>query len=182
MTRAELEHVLRAAADIANDDHIVVIGSQALLAQFPDAPALLRASVEADVFPLSHPERADLIDGSIGELSPFHATYGYYAQGVDEATAVLPVGWRERLVPIRNENTRGVTGLCLEVHDLLIAKAIAGRDKDRQFVREAIRHRFAEEATLLARLAEVPELAPGIRERVRAEIEAAFKEAGRPYR
>ena len=178
MTRGELEHVLRAAGDIADDDEIVVVGSQAILGQFPDAPAPLRASVEADVFPLNHPERADLIDGGIGELSPFHATYGYYAQGVGEETAVLPAGWRDRLVPIRNENTRGVTGLCLEVHDLLIAKAIAGREKDRQFVREAIRHRLADKGTLIARLAEVSNLDPAVRERVRAEIEVGFEGVG----
>ena len=130
MTRSELEHLIRAAADIANDDEIVVIGSQAILGQFPEVPARLRVSVEADVFPKHHPERAELIDGSIGEGSPFHATYGYYAQGVDETTAVLPDGWRERLVAIRNENTRGATGWCLEVHDLTVAtrnsKDIAG--------------------------------------------------------
>lgn len=87
------------AADIAADDDIVIIGSQAILGQFPQAPTPLRVSVEADVFPRKHPERADLIDGSIGELSPFHATYGYYAHGVAEATALLPGGWRDRLVP-----------------------------------------------------------------------------------
>jgi hypothetical protein len=106
----------------------VVIGSQAILGQFPDAPASMRISVEADLFPLNHPERAELIDGSIGELSPFHETFGYYAQGVAEETARLPEGWKDRFVVIQNDNTRGVKGLCLEVHDLLISKAIAGRD------------------------------------------------------
>jgi hypothetical protein len=153
MTRSELEHVIRAAVDIASDDDIVVIGSQAVLGQFPDAPATLRVSVEADVYPRHHPDRADVIDGSIGEGSPFHATYGYYAQGVGEETAVLPAGWQERLVPVRNANTRGATGWCLEVHDLLISKAVAGRDKDRAFVREAIKHRLVDHATLLDRLA-----------------------------
>jgi hypothetical protein len=84
--RSELERLIRAAADIADDDAIIVVGSQSILAQFPDAPAELRVSVEADVFPRHRPERADLIDGSIGEGSPFHATYGYYAQGVDAST------------------------------------------------------------------------------------------------
>ncbi|MFN8641761.1 MAG: hypothetical protein U0802_08940 [Candidatus Binatia bacterium] len=72
-TRAQLEHLIRVAADIPCDDEIVVIGSQAIVGQSPDAPAPLRVSVEADLFPLHHPERADLIDGTIGELSPFHA-------------------------------------------------------------------------------------------------------------
>ena len=175
MTRAELEHLLRAAADITNDDTIVVIGSQAILGQFPDAPATLRVSVEADFFPLNHPERADLIDGSIGELSPFHATYGYYAQGVSETTATLPRGWRDRLIAVQNPNTRGATGLCLEVHDLLVAKSIAGREKDRRFVHEAIQHRLADKSVLLDRLAAVEGIDRTTYERIRAEIEADFR-------
>ena len=54
MTREQLEHLIRAAADIADDDEIVVIGSQAILGQFPSAPASMRVSVEADLFPLNH--------------------------------------------------------------------------------------------------------------------------------
>ena len=38
MTRDQLEHVIRAAATIAVDDEIVVIGSQAILGEYPDAP------------------------------------------------------------------------------------------------------------------------------------------------
>jgi hypothetical protein len=153
MTRAQLEHVIRAAADIADAEDIVVIGSQAILGQFPNAPASMRVSAEADVYPLHHPERADLIDGSIGELSPFHNTYGYYAQGVSETTADLPRGWKERLIVVQNENTRGARGLCLEVHDLLAAKSLAGREKDIDFLTEAAAHGLADEDELLARLA-----------------------------
>ena len=76
MTRAQLEHVIRAAATIADDDEIIVIGSQAILGQFPDASGALTVSDEADVYPKNLPERADLIDGSIGEGSPFHETFG----------------------------------------------------------------------------------------------------------
>lgn len=178
MTRSELEHLIRAAADIANDDAIIVVGSQAILGQFPEAPAELRVSVEADVFPRHHPERADLIDGSIGEGSPFHATYGYYAQGVDASTSVLPVGWEDRLVPVCNANTRGATGWCLEVHDLLIAKAVAGREKDRAFVHDAARHGLVDEATARARLA-ATSLDPVIRQRVEATLAAGFAAARR---
>jgi hypothetical protein len=49
MTRSQLEHILRAAGDIADDDEIIVVGSQAVLGQFPSAPAELLVSVEADV-------------------------------------------------------------------------------------------------------------------------------------
>lgn len=51
MTRVQLEHLIRAAADIADDDELVIIGSQAVLGQFPDAPPELLRSMEADVYP-----------------------------------------------------------------------------------------------------------------------------------
>ena len=108
---------IRAAASTSNVRNIVVIGSQAILAAFPDAPAELTRSMEADVFPREAPERAIVIDGAIGELSLFHQTFGYWAHGVDETTAVLPEGWRSRLVKIDNVNTMGAVGWCLEPHD-----------------------------------------------------------------
>jgi hypothetical protein len=80
--------------------------------------------------------QVSIIDGAIGEGSRFHEEFGYYAQGVGERTAVLPRGWRERLVAIDNANTAGVVGLCLEVNDLAISKYIAGRPKDLAFTRE----------------------------------------------
>jgi hypothetical protein len=173
VTRAQLEPLIRAAADIASDDEIVVIGSQAILGQFPDAPAPLRVSVEADLFPLHHPERADRIDGTIGELSPFHATYGYYARGVAEATAQLPAGWKQRLVVIDNPNTRGAKGLCLEVHDLLVSKAIAGRDKELAFLREAARHGLASRAILFEPF-ETVAVDDAVKRAARTAIERAF--------
>jgi hypothetical protein len=169
VTRAQLEHLLRAASTIAEDDEIIVLGSQSILGQFPDAPAELLVSNEADVYPRHHVERADLIDGSIGELSPFHDTYGYYAQGVGPTTSILPRNWESRLVPVRNENTRGATGLCLEVHDLLVSKLVAGRDKDIAFARAAIAHGLADVATLEARLAATT-LDDDVRAAVRARI------------
>jgi hypothetical protein len=175
VTREQLEHLIRAAAVIVADDDIVVIGSQAILGQFPEAPAPMRVSVEADLYPLNHPERADLIEGSIGELSPFHDTFGYYAQGVGEETALLPSGWKERLVVVQNENTRGARGLCLEVHDLLVAKAIAGREKDLSFLREAARHHMADVEILLRRLVTV-EAAPDVLKNTRGVIERAFRD------
>jgi hypothetical protein len=35
MTRSELEHLIRAAGSITQDNEIVVIGSQSVLGQFP---------------------------------------------------------------------------------------------------------------------------------------------------
>jgi Nucleotidyltransferase of unknown function (DUF6036) len=173
MKRSELEHIIRAAGSIADDSEIVVIGSQAILGQFPDAPTALLASAEADVFPRNHPELSELIDGSIGEGSAFHELYGYYAQGVGEDTVVLPSGWRDRLVRVRNPNTSGITGLCLEVHDLAISKYVAGRDKDQEFTRELAKNRMTDKVTLLARLRETK--VPGaLRTIIAGRIERSF--------
>jgi hypothetical protein len=167
--RAHLEHIIRAASTIADDDEIVVIGSQSLLAQFPDAPDDLLVSVEADVYPKNFPERTDLIDGSIGEGSPFHETFGYYAQGVGEETATLPRGARDRLVRIQNPNTRGATGWCLEIHDLVISKAVAGR----AFLASVARHKLAETSGVWERFAQT-NLDEHARKVVRDRLTRAF--------
>ena len=166
MTRVQLEHVIRAAAGNADCTEIVIVGSQAILGAFPDAPAELLASMEADVYPKDRPADAILIDGAIGERSLFHETFGYYAHGVDESTALLPAGWRARLVPIRNDNTRGVTGWCLDPHDLAISKLAAGRQKDVEYVACLLRHRLVSPALLENRLGETTFPDPGGRDRV----------------
>src|SRR5687767_14317844 len=76
MTRQQLEHIIRAAAANADVRDIVVIGSQAILGAYPDAPAELTSSLDADVFPKDAPQRSILIDGAMGELSLFHETLG----------------------------------------------------------------------------------------------------------
>jgi hypothetical protein len=156
MQRAQLEHIIRAAAAITGADRFVIVGSQAILGQFPDPPAELVFSIEADIFSLRNPSDGDLIDGTIGEGSPFHQTFGYYAHGVAEETAVLPAAWKERLVAVSNENTGGGTGLCLEVHDLAVSKLVAGREKDLDFVRALMRHQLAKEGEIQERLASTP--------------------------
>lgn len=156
MRRAELEHVIRAASAVTGDAEIVVVGSQAILGQFPDAPEALLVSREADVYPRNHPERSDEIDGGLGDGSYFDATYGYFAHAVGPETATLPLGWEKRLVAVRNENTGGATGLCPEVHDLLLSKCVAGREPDWRFVEEALRHGLADAETLRQRAGDLP--------------------------
>lgn len=144
----QLEHIIRAAAAIADDDELIIIGSQSILGAHPNAPESLLVSAEADVYPRNHPERADLLDGTIGELSPFHETFGYYAQGVSPDTATLAEGWEDRLIPIKTPATRGATGWCLHPHDLALAKLAAGREKDLRFVAEMARAQLLQRAEL----------------------------------
>jgi hypothetical protein len=156
MKKYQLEHVIRAAAGITGSDEFVIIGSQAILAQHSDLPEELAESMEADIFSLRSLQEADLIDGSIGEESPFHQTFGYYAHGVGEETATLPVGWKDRLVPLHTPNTGGATGLCLEVHDLAASKLVAGREKDLTYIQALFRHGFADPEIVQDRLKATP--------------------------
>lgn len=175
MTRLQLEHLIRAAGTIADEDDIVVIGSQAILGQFPDAPGEFLVSKEADLFPQAAPEKAELIDGSIGEGSPFEREFGYFAHGVGPETAVLPNGWADRLVVIVGPNTRMIRGWCLEVHDLGIAKLVAGREKDLDFAESLAKHRMADSGLLLRRLA-----ATTVEAEVRGLVEARIKRIFKP--
>lgn len=173
MTRSNLEHIIRAAGTIADDPDIIVIGSQAVLGQFPDADAGLLMSMEADVYPRNRTERRDLIDGSIGEGSPFEREFGYYAHGVDASTAVLPRGWEERLVLVCGAHTNSFRGWCLDVHDLAVAKLVAGREKDRDFVQILARRDYIQAPVLQARLSET-EVAPPVRTIAEARVRALW--------
>jgi hypothetical protein len=113
-------------------------------------------SREADVYPRNHPERSDEIDGSLGDGSYFDSTYGYYAHAVGPETATLPVGWEGRLIEVRNANTGGATGWCLEIHDLLLSKCVAGRERDWEFVEDALGHGLATPEELLRRMKSLP--------------------------
>ena len=142
MNRAEFEHVIRAAADVVNDE-LVVVGSQAVLAEFPDPPVSMMKSMELDIYPRSDPTKADEIDGALGDGSRFHETYDYYAHGVGPETVIAPAGWEGRLVrlelpPIRRKDAT-VIAWCLSIHDLLLAKLAAGRPHDLEFAGEAVR-------------------------------------------
>lgn len=156
MNRAALEHILRAASAIAHEREFIVIGSQAILGQYPNAPDSLLVSIEADVYPRYAPERSDLVDGAIGELSQFHQTFGYYAHGVDQTTAMLPAGWMDRLIRVEKENTGGAIGWCLEAHDLAAAKLAAGRDQDLRFVQVLLSERLVSADVLLERTTTLP--------------------------
>ena len=89
MTRAQLEHIIRAAGAIAEDDDILIVGSQSLLGQFPDAPTEFVISLKADVVPLQHPERSDLIDAALGDGSRFERTYGYFATRANASNSAV---------------------------------------------------------------------------------------------
>ena len=134
MKRTDLERIIRAAAAITDENEFIAIGSQTTLGQYPNVPEARLQSTEADIYARNRPELGDLIEGALGELSPFECTFGCRADEVGPDTATLPSGWDERLIPIQTANTGWATGWCLECHDIAIAKYVAGRAKDARYI------------------------------------------------
>jgi hypothetical protein len=173
MTRDQFEHAVRAAGAVLGVDEVIVIGSQALHGSVEEElPEAALRSVEVDVAIAGDAEgrMADLLDGSIGEASMFHSTFGYYAQGVTESTAILPDGWQDRLVRLQTPGTNGVAALCLEIHDLWISKAVAGRSKDVDFCAALLARGLVERSALAERLALIRDLDPAVRSAAAARI------------
>ncbi len=175
MNRSQLAHLLRAAARVTGHTEVLVIGSQAILGSFDedDLPVEATLSMEADLGFLddSSEELSDQIDGSIGEMSQFYETFGYYGQGISATTAVLPAGWRDRLVRFENEATQPARGWCLEPHDLVIAKLVRGDPKDYDFADALVRVDAVGHAVLLDRVA-ATDVTDVVRARIRRWIAA----------
>jgi uncharacterized nucleotidyltransferase DUF6036 len=160
VNRQQLEHVIAAAANIIDLDEFVVVGSQAVLGTVSVAPSSMLISMEADVYPLRQPERAIEVDGALGDGSPFQRTYGYYAHGVGPETAKLPRGWEDRRarvdVPPRHGSKRKPVAFCPEIHDLVLSKLAAGRERDIDYAREAKAHGLVDPDVLGERVVDLP--------------------------
>jgi hypothetical protein len=151
VNRDQFLHVVRVASELV-DDELVVVGSQAVLGATIGPPEALLRSLEVDVYPRNHPDRADKIDGAIGDGSRFHETYGYYGHAVGRETVVGPAGWEARLVafdvpPMRKKDGT-VIAWTLSLPDLALAKLAAGREHDVEFVSELLAHGLVDAAQL----------------------------------
>lgn len=69
-----------------------MIGSQAILAAYSETelPPEATVSIEADIAFLddSDDEKADRVDGAIGEASMFHSQFGYYAPSASQRVQI----------------------------------------------------------------------------------------------
>ncbi|MGL5830152.1 MAG: DUF6036 family nucleotidyltransferase [Angustibacter sp.] len=178
MRRDQLEHAIRTACQIIQHPAVIVVGSQAILGTIPEStlPDAATMSMEIDILPIAdNPvdvnRLADLIEGVAGEFSPFEELHGFCIDGVGLETAILPLGWRDRLVRVSNANTSApggepqFSGLCLNKEDLCVAKLCALREKDRNFVNALLDANLVDRRIILGRLTTVDDLHEQQRER-----------------
>jgi hypothetical protein len=175
MKKQQVDHVLRAAGRITGDKQFIIIGSQSLHGKYPDLPDEILRSAEVYLIAGKRSARTEWLN-VIGYLSPFHETFGYYADPVDAGTATLPKGWKGRLVNLAPGETEAVRGLCLEPHDLAIAKYAAAREKDLIFTGELVRRGIVAEEQLLL-LLDQTQVGEDVRNRIRDQIAADFQAA-----
>ncbi|GAA3518475.1 hypothetical protein GCM10022234_12430 [Aeromicrobium panaciterrae] len=160
MNRTQLAHVLRSASRIAGDNNVLVVGSQAILGvrDEDELPAEATASMEADIAFLEDADRskADEVEGGIGEFSPFHEEFGYYAEGIHIDTIVLPDGWKERLIRPKLADAEPAEAAFLDPHDLVVSKLAAGRTKDLAFALALVEVGLVDLDVLLDRIYAMP--------------------------
>ena len=172
MKKQQVDHILRAAGELTGEKQFVIIGSQSLHGKYPDLADDILRSFEVDLITKNTPNRTEWLN-FIGQDSRFHETHGYYADPVDENTATLPKGWKGRLVNLPPGDTQGVTGLCLDPHDLAIAKYVARREKDIVFTRALAARGIVQQSQLLA-LLEKTAIDAKSRERIQGSIASDF--------
>lgn len=165
-------HTLKAASVICQSRQLLVIRSQAILGhcQDRDIAFAFDESMEIDLVPIPENARlSDLIDGTIGEESDFHHTYGYYAHGVGMKTALFPAGWENRLKTLELDmGDTPITVFFPSVEDLVLAKYAAGRDKDHRFIQRVAQEQMVNDKLLTQLLQRLPnELSLPARQRIR---------------
>lgn len=170
MNREQLAHLLHAVADAIGESDILVIGSQAILGSHDEfeLPEETTLSMEADLGFFDDPdeEKSDQIDGVVGEMSRFYESFGFYGRGVSVTTAVVPDGWRERLVPLSSPMTGAARGWCLEPHDLAVSKLVRGDPKDYRFTDALVRAGYLDPGVVAARLASTRGIGDATRARI----------------
>jgi hypothetical protein len=90
------------------------------------------------------------------QASQFDAEFGYYCDGVEETTAILPEDWQDRAKLYVGVASNGIEAMVPEPNDIALSKAVAWRPKDVDWLRAAVGHLIINVATMRSRLPKLP--------------------------
>lgn len=139
MRKSDLFELIYKINEISLEEKPIIVGSQAIHAITEDLPEIARKSIECDfLFIGGKTETRTEINKNLGVFSNFQIEHGFYADALGLATVVLPDGWQERLQPLLDEKGETIA-YAAEIHDIVVSKLIAGREKDFQFLTDAFR-------------------------------------------
>ena len=150
LTQADLDRAVRAVAGLLGVDEVVIVGSQALLVHRQDVDRALRQSIEFDLYPADggrwsreNPglEASEQISAILGEGSDFHKMRGFFVDGVDEHTAMLPEDWRDTagIRKVDAGNGTFIKAVAPSVTNIVSAKLHRADPKDLEFASRCLR-------------------------------------------
>ena len=142
------EDLLRAARSVATHfsaDRVIIVGSQAILLTWPDAPVVMKITPEIDIYPENNrdwEQRNPGFEASVeisvlfGEMSQFHQRFGFYLDGVDENTARMPPDWLDHAETMEIDvYGRAVIIVCPSIEDVIVSKLHRLVEKDITFIK-----------------------------------------------
>ena len=106
MKRSQLEHLIRAAADITGEREFVIIGSQAVLGQFPNAPDPLAERIRT--IRIDPPEKREYIEALVHRQQRLHDT-GKRPRPIAPSRTAADVAARRTRTPSATAPTRTPT-------------------------------------------------------------------------
>lgn len=146
---------------------VVIVGSQSILLGSPRAPLQMLMSPEIDAFFPdrrkweSQPENvgllaSEMIEDRFGEGTPFQDRHGFFIDGVDERTVVMPSDWAKRAFhKVVVADHAEVTIVAPDPEDVIIAKLMRFDEKDQIWSVNCSKHLRLDVAEMLRRLATI---------------------------
>jgi hypothetical protein len=160
MQAGQINHVLRAVSNITDHKTFVIVGASAVIARLQgnvSAPMTMTSEVDIYAFEAANVEDlSDMIDANIGQDSRFHSTFGYYADGVSPETAKMPMDWLSRAIRYTPVEAPGVTAILPDVDDIALAKLVAWREKDIDWLETGIESGILSLDVMRQRLVSMP--------------------------
>ncbi len=159
----------------------MIIGSQAILGHWADAPREMCFSLEFDAYPANfeewealHPglEASEEVEALFGYESDFHRQFGFYVDGVDASTARLPPDWQDRkkIVPVARGD-RDLVAIVPGIADLVVSKLCRLDEKDEQWI-EACHSAEPLDLVAVGQLLGTVDIEPELRERAERFVDA----------
>ena len=160
MNAEQFFHVCRSSAAIADASEVTVFGAAAVVPWIAELRERVEywPSMELDVDP-GGDDRAELVEGSIGEGSLFEETFAVHAHGVTLDAFIAPRDWIDR-ARVWREPLTGIRVRVPHPVDLAAAKLVRGEERDWAFARYCRDHLGVSRYDLEASLAAIEEQHP----------------------
>jgi len=133
-----LHQLFAHAKKLFGQTEFVVVDSLSILGVMSGvkAPPRMLTSIAVQCFTRQHPSRIFELRQSLGQGSPFEATYGFYLDPVSPHVLTLAEQWESRLVRVPLDD--GIIVFFLDLNDAAIAKYSRGEPRDREWIQAGL--------------------------------------------